>query len=299
MLSYTVLTSSPDLVLPLIRSGDFKSWAKGLSKYAADPEYREMIKRTGVAIENLLHDRQVGMYGADIKGHLGRAQTAFFNATLLTPWTDMNRGIAGAVGMESFRAMQKKAIRHMKGDGRNMAEQSRDFKTAARFLNRYGLGDYIYNGKSLEFDDVIESDDLIREAIIKFANEAIFAPNANDVPLWGQTPIGAMIFQLKSFPLMMARLGKDVAIEAKEGNIKPLLWYASAGPAAGAGALALKDILQFRGGEDNQEPALRTRNSQQFLQLLGYDKDLHGDEDDFFGWYFEGMMAMGGLGPTW
>ena len=32
------------------------------------------------------------------------------------------------------------------------------------------------------------------------------------------------------------------------------------------------------------------------LKALGYDDKVHGGEDDFLGWYIEGMMIMGGLG---
>lgn len=296
LLSYTVLTSLPDVVLPLIRSGSFNSWQKGMVKYAADPEYREMIKRTGVAIENLLHDRQVGMFGGDIKGHLGRVQSAFFNATLLTPWTDLQRSISASVGLEAFRAMQTKAIRNHQA-GAPIGAQNRQYKIAARFLKHYGLDEYLNGNKSLDFDDVIENDDAVREAMIQFANESIFAPNPNDIPLWAQTPIGAMLFQLKAFPLMMARMSAHAVREFKQGNFSQLAWLATLAPAAGAGSLAVKDILQSRGGEDNTEPALRVRNKNQFLQLLGYDPELHGsDENDFVGWWFEGMMAAGGFG---
>jgi len=140
---------------------------------------------------------------------------------------------------------------------------------------------------------LLVEDEGIRTAVINFANEAQFAPNANDIPLWAQTPIGAIVFQLKSYPLMMMRLGKYVATEAGNGNLKPLAYFATLGPAFGAGTLALKDIIQSRGGDDNKEMALRKRN---ILKVLGYDKKIHGDEQDFLGWYAEGMVTMGGLG---
>lgn len=64
----------------------------------------------------------------------------------------------------------------------------------------------------------------------------------------------------------------------------------------GAVALGAKDIVQFRGGEDEQSPDLRTRNMGKFAEYLGYDEKTYGDADDFLGWYFEGLIQMGGLG---
>ena len=63
LLGFTTLTSIGDLGLPIIRSGSFKSWAKGLYNMQ-DKEYRQMIKNIGVAMENIVHERMVHMYGA-------------------------------------------------------------------------------------------------------------------------------------------------------------------------------------------------------------------------------------------
>ena len=49
----------------------------------------------------------------------------------------------------------------------------------------------------------------------------------------------------------------------------------------------------MRGGEDEQSPALRIRNA---MKTLGYDEKIHGNEVDFWGWYMEGMLQMGGVG---
>ena len=104
LLGFTTLTSIGDLGLPIIRSGSFKSWVKGLHKWKTDPEYRAMLQNVGVAMENIIHERMLHLYGAPN----GKGSHAFFNATFLTPWTDMNREIAGATAHEAFVAMQKK-----------------------------------------------------------------------------------------------------------------------------------------------------------------------------------------------
>jgi hypothetical protein len=296
LLGFTTLTSLGDVVLPIIRSGQFGSWAKGLGKTVTDPHYRRMLKNVGVAMENIVHERMIHMYGSPDN----KASHAFFNATLLTPWTDMNRTIAGATGFESFAAMQAKAFDKFV-PGKSYAEQPAAYKTAHRFLQRYGMQDFLPNGPKSGMslssravaDDLMVNDDAVRMGIIKFADEAIFQPNPNDIPLWAQTPIGALVFQLKSFPLMMTRLTGHVLSEANHGNFKPLFYLSTLGPAFGMATLSAKDIIQQRGGDDGESAALRKRN---IAKTLGHDEKVHGDVDDFLGWYVEGMMVMGGLG---
>lgn len=290
LLGFTTLTSIGDLGLPIIRSGSFKSWANGV-KNLKDPDYREMIRNVGVAMENIVHERMVHLYGAPDN----KASHAFFNATLLTPWTDMNRMIAGATGFETFKTMQQKAFTNFK-TGVPYAKQSAQYKTAHRFLKNYGLTEFLPGakraGESIGSIDM-KTDDTIRMGIIKFADDAIFQPNPNDIPMWAQTPVGQLVFQLKSFPLMMSRMTGHILSEANHGNFKPLMYLASVGPAFGVATLAAKDVIQMRGGDDDRSPDLRKRN---VLKALGYDKKVHGDEDDFLGWYVESMLVMGGFG---
>ena len=291
LLGFTTLTSIGDLGLPIIRSGSFKSWAKGI-KELKDPEYREMIRNVGVAMENIVHERMVHLYGAPDN----KASHAFFNATLLTPWTDMNRTIAGATGYETFRTMQTKAQQSFK-EGVPYAQQPTQYKTAHRFLKNYGLTEFLPGakraGESIGNRALMQTDETLRMAVIKFADDAIFQPNPNDIPMWAQTPVGQLVFQLKSFPLMMSRMTGHILSEANHGNFRPLMYLASVGPAFGVATLAAKDIIQMRGGDDDRSPELRKRN---VLKALGYDKKIHGDETDFLGWYVESMMVMGGFG---
>jgi hypothetical protein len=116
------------------------------------------------------------------------------------------------------------------------------------------------------------------------------------MPMFVNNPWGALAFQLKSFPLMMQRLSKHVLQEARQGNVKPLMYMATAGPGMGTVALGAKDIIQARGGDDEESMALRTRNKSKVAEALGFDVKTHGDEDDFIGWYYEGLLQMGGLG---
>ena len=293
LLSFTTLTSIPDLTLPIIRSGEFGAWRRAMTNMAQDPDYARLMRNVGVVVDSEVHHHMSKLFGTG----MSKTMDAFFNATMLTPWTNTMRKIAAATGYETFKTMQDKAFANYR-PGADIASQNAQYKLAARFLTSYGLGDYLPSGMkakvSLADKTLLATDDTVRLGVVKFADQAIFSPNPNDVPMWSQTPVGAIIFQLKAYPLMMGRLSKWVLQEALvHNNWKPFTYMATLAPAAGATALAVKDVVQSRGGEGNDEATIRKRNA---LKMLGYDKKVHGDENSFLGWYLEGFMTAGGLG---
>jgi hypothetical protein len=107
LLGFTTLTSLGDLALPIIRSGSMRDYVKALKNFASDPEYAELINNTGVAIENIVHDRMIHLFG----GADNKLSNAFFNATMLTPWTDTMRRLSGGVGYVGCKTLPKKAFR--------------------------------------------------------------------------------------------------------------------------------------------------------------------------------------------
>lgn len=248
LLGSTILSSMSDTMMPLVNSGDFKAYVKGLTLYARDPEYRVMMRNVGVAMENLVHSRMANLYGQDA----GKLTNAFFNATLLTPWTDMWRGIAGSVAMETFKAEQRRALSGRTGEAGR--------KHAVQFLRRYGLAGYVQAGDLASADAM--NDPLVRRAILRFTNESIFSPNPNDVPLWAKSPVGAMIYQFKTFPMMMGRAGLRTA---RSGRLGSQVAFLTALPLAGAASLAVKDVLLARGGEDQRSMELREREPQEWV----------------------------------
>ena len=296
LLSFTTLTSLGDLVLPLIRSGDFKAWTAALGQFMADPvaggAYRDMIRNVGVAVENTVHQRMSQGYGVDAT----KFSTGFFTATGLTPWTNMMRELAGATAYEHFKAQTRIA---------REAPNTRQGRIAKRNLDYFGLTNLV-DGKSMDIDMIMKSAGTeaenpqyrdIQNAIIKFSNESIFTPNMNDLPQWANGPTGAVIAQLKSFPLKMLRLGRYAYSEAARSddpNFAPALLYMTAGPAMGFGAATIKDVVQGRGGEDNREFDTRDRRITKTFKSL--DGQLGDNTDKALGWYFDGFMTMGGLG---
>ena len=314
LLGFTTLTSLGDLVLPLIRTGDFASYTRALKNFAQnDGAYRDMIRNVGAATENAVHQRMTVAHGVDSTQFM----TGFFNATLLTPWTDTMRDIAAAASYEHIKS-QHRILREKPG--------SRQGRIARRILMEEGLSELVED-KSLDLDLIMESrgsakehplSDKIAASTIKITNQMIFTPNPNDNPLWAQTPMGAIAWQLKSYPMMMTRLlnkvffdeafrGDNVADRAanfakafvgqSDNRLAPLAALLTAGPAMGAFATATKDVIQGRGGEDNREFALRERNMSKNLPEA-MQKALEENEglDSILGWYFDGMMALGGLG---
>ena len=301
LLGFTTLTSLGDVVLPLIRSGNLGAFVKAQAKYMTDPTYRQAAKNIGLSVENLMHDRMVQMAGEGSQ----KLQNSFFNFTLLTPWTNMQREIAGIHGFEAFKAEIARARRFQQQGQMN----SNGYRTAVRFLERYGLTgdnattDFLADGAPILNDirdtDVI-SNKALRYGLLRFTNEAIFTPNPNDIPIWAQTPFGSMFFQLKSFQLMMARMSKYIIDEAKNNNFKPAMYMLTAGIGAGFVANMSKDYAQARGGDDNEQRALRERSIRDVTGLGMIAEAIGVDEgsmtDEIAGNYFEGLLAIGGLG---
>ena len=298
LLSFTTLTSLGDLVLPLIRSGNFKAWTSALKNFSSDPvagsAYRDMIRNTGVAVENVVHQRMANSYGIDAN----RFTTGFFTATGLTPWTDMMREIAGATAFEHFKASARIATEH---------PNTRQGRLAKRALDEFGLQE-LYQKGAPHIDMIMRSGgtqaehpmyEKVQTGMIKLANESIFAPNKNDLPQWATSPFGQIIFQLKSFPLKMLRLGRYAINQAKKNpdgdrNLAPLLLYMTAGPAMGFTAANVKDVVQMRGGEDNREGEFRERKLSK--TITPFEGMLNENADKALGWYWDGFMTMGGLG---
>lgn len=301
MLSYTAITSIPDLVMPVLRSGRLGAAAKGWAKMASDPDYRDAIRATGVAIENLVHQRLTHMHGADSS----KLSNAFFNAVGLTPWTNLQRKLSGAVAIEAFKAEQNIIAKYASpGMPLHSPNQPPKVKIAYRRLKRFGLEGYSRPDSEdfISFDSAQALEDpKVREAMIRFADESIFSPNQADIPLWAQTPWGSILFQLKSFPLMMGRLAGDILKNAKEGDRQAAYYLATLAPMFGALALNAKDVAQGRGGDENREYAPRERSYSKWMEEMGIDSSIDGqtfgyDNDVLAGQYVEGFLHAGGFG---
>jgi hypothetical protein len=253
-----------------------------------------MIRNVGAASENIVHQRMTKAFGVDNT----KFTSGFFTTTLLTGWTDMMRDISAAVAYEHFRSQSRIA---------REAPNTRQGRIAKQILNEAGLQELYKSNMNIEsiMRSGGESEHPYREqlasSIVKFTNQSIFTPNANDQPLWAQTPGWQIVFQLKSFPLMMTRMGRDVVSDALnkgsegERRLAPLLYFAGLGPMFGSGVVFAKDVVQGRGGEENREFAVRDRAlTDKFT--MAEEFGLKENADQLLGWYVDGLMQMGGLG---
>ena len=296
LLSYTALTSMTDLAIPFMRGARMRDSMNVIRQSVGSGEnaveYRQAIANIGAAMESQVHSRMSMLYGS--AG--GRLTNQFFALNLLAPWTNLQRNMATATGYELLKAQQKIAMKNFVPGAKS---QNRSYRTAKRMLSEFGLGEYLENGKTLDdlsLLDPIDGDPNVRMALHRFANETIFTPNKSDVPLWAQGPVGAVVFQLKSYPLMFQRLAGKIISETKEGNFTPLLNFVLLGSSAGAGTIAVKDIVQMRGGDDETSAQFRERKLSKILEKMGYNPSIHGPADDFLGWMVESQLAMGGFG---
>lgn len=304
LLAFTTLASIPDIGMPAIRSGNMVAAYNGWKKYLSDPHYREMARNVGVGLESVLHERLAHMYNDTTS----RTSNAFFNLTMLNSWTNVQREAAALIGFESFRAEAKRAQDLL---ARGMGD-SRQYNAAMRYLHRYGLDKYGLKGAPNLTDDDMVNNDALRYAMMRFTNETIFAPNPNDVPLWAQGPVGSMVFQLKSYPLMMGRMSKYVLDEAMQGNPKHLMMLLASAGALGSTSLAVRDVVQMRGdtdGDGRPDQMFRDRYASEHAMTgafirwyntlatdLGLDVEAGGTADAVLGWLTEAFMVAGGFG---
>jgi hypothetical protein len=321
LLSYTTIASLGDALLPVVRSGRIRTSFRAWGKYMSDPDYRDAMKNVGASIESLLHNRMTHMTGTPAN----RLTSAFFNATGLTPWTDEMRAVGTAVGLEAFKVAQKKALNAF-NPSLPIQQQSTPFRQNYRFLKRYGLESFATNRKTIDAPEAVETDQ-VRVALMKFVDDAVFSPNPDDVPLWAQTPWGAVMFQLKTFPTMMGRMAREVlyddirlAINDRlgrpfdvsdirgTGNTKRALYLLSLMPLVGYGTNALMDVVRGRGG-DGQDREKQERTLSKYMRSFpGYDKNYQQrfgsleqivdreTLDAFAGQYIAGFFSASGLG---
>ena len=303
LLAFTTLTSFSDIAMPLLRTGDFKAFARGWKSFlkatvTADDETKRALRRIGVGMDGVVASRLTEMTGdgADV------VQDVFFRGTGLTGWTNMNSQISGLIGLESFRAEQARAV-NLHNPDVSMAEQSPAFKKAFRYLAHFGL--------DFRKDTFDLKDASVGNAVNQFVKETIFAPTPNELPSWANNgPWFKTVAQLKSFPMMYERLVTNMASTtysgmreamAKGDIVTAASYLGPAGvfilaPLFGIGANSAKDVVMGRGGEDNDEfgKVAAKRLSEDFIF-----KGLLADQeafDAFMGHYIAGMFTAGGLG---
>ncbi len=133
----------------------------------------------------------------------------FFEVTQLQRWTRYTRIIATGVGREFI----KNTARH--------SPNQRD----ARYLTELGLTreevlEWIEAGEG--FESAVGQ--KVRDAIVRFSEEAIIRPNAAERPLWASSPYLQFVWRLKSYPysygnVVLGGMGREIMNRySEDGN---------------------------------------------------------------------------------
>jgi len=320
LLSAATIASFGDTAMPLLRSGSIGSMLKGITKSVKlamnDPIMAQSMARIGVLGESMLRESMGDMNG----GTMARLSSAFFQANMLTPWTNAMRQYSALVGFESIKANQAIAQREMF----NNNVDSLAYRRSVRYLRQLGLAELI-NAEPLDTmaaavgheGDFTPSQMKIAEAIHKFSDESIFQPNKSDVPLWAQDPIASVLWQFKSYPMMAGRLvsrlfkeagafengsvigklkGQDVGKYA--GDPAGLMYLLTIGAALGYGSAYAKDVIKGNNQEGESWRTAKDYRLSKIGQDLGFkDFSISSDgADNVLGGYATGLLTLGALG---
>nr|DAG09722.1 MAG TPA: hypothetical protein [Caudoviricetes sp.] len=319
MLSMATIASLSDVGLIGVRSGEVMPFIKGIKATmkqmaGGDQAERDAIRSLGVQFET---DRMNNFLNNN-NGRIQGMNNAFFKATGLTQWTAFSRQMSANVGFEAIKCFQRQAREAMASGNQN----SLTYRKAMYWLRTLGLNDPEFiNGRALtSYADMIEAckadpslesmNEKVARAVVKFVNQSAFAPNRADTPAWAQSGFGRLVFQFKSYPLMLGRLTKwalDSARLKNGANIKPLVLLATLGVGMGAGGQALRDVISGRNidyEDDDQSFAdmhsVKQRLASEICRQLGWESwadSLEGTQvDSIIGWYASGLMGLGALG---
>ena len=312
LLSLATLSSLSDAAMPLIRSGNLAAFGKGMATLAKQivgmgPEGVQAARNIGVSLDQAIHQAVQDVHG----GKLGRFTNTFFLANGLTPWTNTMRNISGVVGFESIKSAQAIAKRE-KAAGRL---ESRAYLKNVRYLRQLGAAELLDAPQLGTLADA-QDNEALRQAIHRFTNESVFQPGRNDIPLQFQdNPFWKLMFQFKSYPMMLGRMLKRTVQEAAAtettasgkrvyvGDVKPLAFMMTVGVGLAAGGQAIRDVVAGRNEEADPDDtsmwrSIRDRRATRIAQELGFDDAEMDDEDadKALGWYVESLMALGALG---
>ena len=319
MLSMATIASLSDVGLIGVRSGEVMPFLRGIKATmkqmaGGDQAERDAIRSLGVQFET---DRMNNFLNNN-NGRIQGMNNAFFKATGLTQWTAFSRQMSANVGFEAIKCFQRQAREAIASGNQN----SLTYRKAMYWLRTLGLNDPEFiNGRALtSYADMIEAckadpslesmNEKVARAVVKFVNQSAFAPNRADTPAWAQSGFGRLVFQFKSYPLMLGRLTKwalDSARLQNGANIKPLVLLATLGVGMGAGGQALRDVISGRNidyEDDDQSFAdmhsVKQRLASEICRQLGWESwadNLEGTQvDSIIGWYASGLMGLGALG---
>lgn len=283
---------------------------------------RSQYKAMGIAIETQLSARMndayamVDVYRSSSKFEraLGAASDAYFNATLLGPWTDMGKTITAVVsGNEIFRAAKAAAEGSASAKTiEKLAASGIDQQMAGRIWRQFEKGGEVIDGTFLpntaDWTDA-GARTAFEGAVGRDADMAILTPG-QEKPLWMNHPIASLLGQYKSFA---AAATERYLIAGLQRSDAQALSGLMAGVTAGMMSYA---IYQLTTGRDlSENPADWIREGMIRSGALGWFEEGRGFAERLTGGVADPYRLIGSnrpssryasrsalsqlLGPTW
>jgi hypothetical protein len=231
MLGGATISALSDVARPLMVEGFSRTFRSGLKAMFQDPAMFRLAGResrwAGTALDIDMAQRGLALadvgdaYGRHTKfeRQLSRANSAFFLANLLSPWTAAMKSFASVIIGARIIEDTLQVARTVAADAayrtpttpvRSLSESSiaklarggisqDDAVRIAAQYQKYGYRDReIYFANTNLWDD-IEAVKAFRNAMLSDIDRTIVTPGIGDRPLWVSTELGGVIGQFKSF----------------------------------------------------------------------------------------------------
>lgn len=212
-LLFTALISVTDIAGVASRSKEFNNlgnFFKNMQAALTDDEWKELALSVGTVTLRAQDHAMVGLGELDYANQASRSlMNGFFRFTGLEFFTRFSRTFATGMGREFLVNTANKASFGAREE-RYLAELG---------LTRDDVLTWVANGQDFESPQ----GERVRDAIARFADEAIIRPDASQRPTWASNPYFQMIWQLKSYyygfgKTIMGGLGREIKNRASENG---------------------------------------------------------------------------------
>lgn len=313
VLDFAVFTSLVDPAGIAARSGSlsnaWSSFRTGVRAWRnhhwkGNPDYIASVgEMLGITEAHMTNEALQQEYGGNwMSGRAKQVNDALFKYSGLTGWTRMTRLMAIASAMQFMKFHSTTSTAESSGYLTDLGLRKGDLTAGSFDANGNLILLNEADRASLRATDraVLERDNRLRAAMIRYTNEAILRPNAAQRPVWASDPHFALIFHLKQFMWSFTQTILANAVhQAKNGRYAPLMLAGTLYP-LGMGAVdALRDWLRYG---DRGAPSMRDATFSDYAMramersgMFGYQQLLLDAKDDV---KYGGIGIESFLGPT-
>ena len=189
-LLFAALTSITDLSGILVRSKEFDnmgSWFAAMKEAVSNDEWKTFAEDIGVVTMRSQDHAMIGHGELDYANNTSRAlMNGFFRATGLEFFTRFSRTMAVGMGRQFLVRTAERADFDPVKHGRWLAELG---------LTREDVQQWVASGHNMSTPAGLK----VRDAIARFADEAVIRPDASQRPTFASSPYFQAIWQLKSY----------------------------------------------------------------------------------------------------